>query len=119
MANWREIRRNLKRSASKAVSKAGDISDNASLRVKLAQKEAALSELYEQLGRVAYQKIKTGTMENEKAQVLIQKIDIVRAEVYTIKSAFKEKQDKREAEKQAAEEIERTIKASEDLAEEK
>lgn len=116
MANWREFRRNVKRSASKAVSKAGDLSDSASLRVKLAQKESALAGLYEQLGRAAYQKIKTGTTESEKAKVIIEKIDIVRAEIYTIKSAFAEKQSKKEAEKAAAEKIERAVKESEDLA---
>lgn len=118
MANWREIRRNIKRSASKAVSKAGDLSDNASLHIKLAQKESTLAQLYEQLGRVAYQKIKTGETETEKAKVLIEKIDIVRAEVYTIKSAFKEKETKKEADRATAEKIEQSVKASEDLAKE-
>lgn len=118
MANWREIRRNIKRSASKAVSRAGELSDNASLRVKLAQKEATLSELYEKLGRVAYQKIKTGETETEKAKVLIEKIDIVRAEIYTIKSAFKEKEIRKEEDREAAEKIEQAVKASEDLAKE-
>lgn len=115
MANWREIRRTVKRGTGKAISRVGDVSDNASLRLKLVKKEAALSELYEQLGRIAYQKAKTNEDVSEKAEVLIEKIDIIRAEVYSIKAAFKEKQERREAEIAEAEEIEKAVKHQEDI----
>jgi hypothetical protein len=84
MANWKEIRRSVKKVASKAVSKTGDLSDTASLHVRLARKEAFLEDLYEKFGRVAYQKIKTGADVDRKLEVLIEKIDIVRSEIHAI-----------------------------------
>ena len=84
MANWKEIRRSVKKVASKAVSKTGDLSDTASLHVRLARKEAFLEDLYEKFGRVAYQKIKTGADVDRKLKVLIEKIDIVRSEIHAI-----------------------------------
>ena len=84
MANWKEIRRSVKKVASKAVSKTGDLSDTASLHVRLARKEALLEDLYEKFGRVAYQKIKTNADVDHKVKVLIEKIDIVRSEIYAI-----------------------------------
>lgn len=91
MSKWREIRRGFKKMASKAVSKTGDLSDTASLHVKLARKEAFLADIYEQFGRVAYQKIKTGADVDHKLNVLIEKIDVVRAEIYAINRSIEAK----------------------------
>ncbi len=113
MANFKEIRRSVRRAASKVVSKTGDLTDTASLHVKLAQKEANLSDLYEQFGRVAYQKLKTGEGADEKSRVLIEKIDVVRAEIYAINKAIKEKKEAREAEKIAAQEAEEAVERAE------
>ena len=91
MATWKEIRRKVRKVASKAVSKTGELSDTASLHVKVAKKEALLSDLYEQFGRVAYQKIKTNADVDHKVKVLIEKIDIVRAEIYALNRAIEAK----------------------------
>lgn len=91
MSKWREIRRGIKKVASKAVSKTGDLSDTASLHVKLARKEAFLADLYEQFGRIAYQKIKTNANVDHKIKILIEKIDIVRAEIYAINRSIEAK----------------------------
>lgn len=91
MSKWREIRRGIKKVASKAVSKTGDLSDTASLHVKLARKEAFLADLYEQFGRIAYQKIKTNADVDHKIKILIEKIDIVRAEIYAINRSIEAK----------------------------
>lgn len=91
MSTWRDIRRTVKKVASKAVSKTGDLSDTASLHVKLAKKEAFLADLYEQFGRVAYLKIKTGADVDRKVKVLIEKIDIVRAEIHAINRSIEAK----------------------------
>ena len=61
MSKLREIGHRVKRVAGKAVSKTGDLTDTASLHIKLARKEANLADLYEQFGRVAYQKVKAGS----------------------------------------------------------
>lgn len=91
MSKWTDIRRTVKKVASKAVSKTGELSDTASLHVKAARKEAFLAELYEQFGRVAYQKIKTNADVDYKIKVLIEKIDIVRAEIHAINRTIEAK----------------------------
>lgn len=91
MSTLKDIRRTVKKVASKAVSKTGELSDTASLHVKIAKKEVFLSDLYEQFGRVAYQKIKTGADVDHKIKVLIEKIDIVRAEIHAINRTIEAK----------------------------
>lgn len=121
MSTWRDIRRTVKKVASKAVSKTGDLSDTASLHVKLAKKEAFLADLYEQFGRVAYLKIKTGADVDHKVKVLIEKIDIVRAEIHALNRSINAKKlakdekitNAREAEI-AVERAERQAKENED-----
>ena len=76
MSKWSDISHRVKRVAGKAVAKTGDFTDSASLHIKLARKEAQLSDLYEQFGRVAYQKVKTGTAADHKMKILIEKIDL-------------------------------------------
>ena len=91
MSKWEELQHGIKKIATKAVNKTGDISDTASLHVKLARKEAFLADLYEQFGRVAYQKIKTNADVDYKVKVLIEKIDIVRAEIHAINRSIEGK----------------------------
>lgn len=113
MSTWREIRRGIRKVASKAVSKTGDITDTASLHVKLARKEALLADFYEQFGRVMYQKVKTGADVERKAKILLEKIDVIRAEIYAIKHAIEEKRIEREFEVSNAIEVEEAVKATE------
>ena len=115
MSKWREIRRGAKRIASKAMSKTADLSDTASLHVKLARKEAFLADLYEQFGRIAYQKFKTGADVDYKLGILTEKIDIIRAEIYKLNKAIEDKKIARELEK-AAQHAEDDVEICEDLA---
>ena len=91
MANWKDIRKSVRKVASKAVHKTGDLSDTASLHVRLARKEALLEDLYEKFGRVAYQKIKTNADVDHQVKVLIEKIDIVRSEIHAINRSLNAK----------------------------
>lgn len=109
MSKWREFRRGVRKVASKAVSKTGDLSDTASLHVKLARKEALLADLYEQFGRVAYQKIKTNAEVDHKIKVLIEKIDVIRAEIYSLNRAIEQKKASKETEKNLAREVEKSV----------
>lgn len=103
MSKWSEFRRGVRRATSRAVSKTGDLSDTASLHVKLARKEAFLADLYEQFGRIAYQKLKTGADVDRKLEILIEKIDITRSEMYTINHAIEEKAEAKKVARAAAE----------------
>lgn len=112
MATWKDIRRTVKKAATKAVVKTGELSDTASLHVKIAKKEASLDELYEQFGRVAYQKIKTNADVDHKIKVLIEKIDIVRAEIHTLKRSIEAKKIAKEEGFDNAREAEIAFEAS-------
>ena len=98
--------RSFRRIAGKAVSKTGDFTDTASLYVKLARTEADLADLYEQFGRVAYQKIKVGSNVDHKIKILTEKIDVIRAERYGIKREIEKKRVLRDIESHNAEEVE-------------
>lgn len=117
MSKWVEFRRSARRIAGKAVSKTGDLTDTASLHVKLARKEASLADLYEQFGRVAYQKVKLGSNVDHKMKILVEKIDVVRAEIYSIKRAIEDKKILRDLELHNAEEVETAVHNAEVRAE--
>lgn len=88
MSTWKDVRRTVKRVASKAVAKTGEFTDTASLHVKLAKKEDFLADLYEEFGRLAYKKIKVNADVDHKMKILIDKIDIIRAEIHAIKRSI-------------------------------
>jgi hypothetical protein len=116
MSKWSDFGHRVKRVAGKAVAKTGDLSDTASLHMKLARKEAQLSDLYEQFGRVAYQKIKVGDSADHKMKILIEKIDIVRSEIHAIKRTIKQKKDDIEFEIFNAIETEKAVERAEQMA---
>ena len=116
MSTWNNIQHKIKKVAIKAVSKTGDLTDTASLHVKLACKEANLGNLYEQFGRVAYQKIKTGANVDSKIKVLIEKIDVVRAEIYAINRSIEAKKLAKEEEISNARDAEIAVEKAERMA---
>ena len=116
MSKWSDIGHSVKRAAGKAVSKTGDFTDTASLHIKLARKEANLADLYEQFGRVAYQKIKAGSSADHKMKILIEKIDVVRAEIHAIKRTIKQKKADMEFEIFNALEPEKAVERAEKMA---
>ena len=116
MSTLNDFGSNLKRVASKAVSKTGDLTDTASLHIKLARKEADLATLYEQFGRVAYQRAKVGSSADHKMKILIEKIDIVRSEIYAIKRTIKQKRTDLEFEVFNAIETEKAVLRAEKMA---
>ena len=116
MSTLNDLGSNIKRVASKAVSKTGDLTDTASLHLKLARKEADLATLYEQFGRVAYQKVQAGSSADHKMKILIEKIDIVRSEIYAIKRTIKQKRTDLEFEAFNAIETEKAVLRAEKMA---
>lgn len=113
MSGLGEFGRGVRRMAGKAVIKTGDITDTASLHVKLVRKQASLADLYEQYGRVAYQKEKTGCNVDRKMRILMEKIDVVRAEIYSLKKAIEDKKILREIELHNAEDVENALHKAE------
>ena len=116
MSKLREIGHRVRRVAGKAVSKTGDLTDTASLHIKLARKEANLSDLYEQFGRVAYQQVKAGSGADHKMKILIEKIDIVRSEIHSIKRDIQKKKEDMEFDIFNAIETEKAVERAEKVA---
>lgn len=116
MSTLNDIGRGIKRVTGKAISKTGDFADTASLQIKLARKEANLADLYEQFGRVAYQKVKAGSSADRKMKILIEKIDIVRAEIHAIKRSIKQKKEDWKFEIFNAIETEKAVERAEKMA---
>ena len=116
MAGWKELQQSAKKVAAKAISTTSDLSDTASLHVKLARKEAMLADIYEQFGRVAYQKIKTGADVDHKIKVLVEKIDVVRAEIYAINRSIDAKKLAKEEKITSAREAEIAVENAEKRA---
>lgn len=116
MSTLKDFGRGVRRVAGKAISKTGDLTDTASLNFKLARKEAHLGDLYEQFGRVAYQKVKAGSSADHKMKILIEKIDIVRAEIHAIKRALKQKKEDMEFDVFNAIETEKAVERAERMA---
>ena len=113
MSNFGEFGRSLRKVAGKAVIKTGDITDTASIHVKLVRTQASLAELYEQYGRVAYQKAKTGSNVDRKMKILMEKIDVVRAEIYSLKKILEDKKVMRNIELYNATEVEKAVHIAE------
>ena len=113
MSNLGEFSRGLRRVAGKAVIKTGDVTDTASIHFKLVRKQASLAELYEQYGRVAYQKAKTGSNVDRKMKILMEKIDVVRAEIYSLKKILEDKRIMRDIELHNADEVEKAVHSAE------
>ena len=117
MSNFGELSRSFRKVAGRAVIKTGDITDTASIHVKLVRKQASLAELYEQYGRVAYQKAKTGSNVDRKMKILMEKIDVVRAEIYSLKKVLEDKKVMRNIELNNAAEVEKAVHSAELKAE--
>ena len=113
MSSLKDFRRSFQRAAGRAITRTGDITDTASIHVKLVSKQAGLADLYEQYGRVAYQKAKTGANVDHKMKILMEKIDVVRAEIYSLKKAIEDKKVLREIELQNATKVEAEIHKAE------
>ena len=116
MSTFGDIGHGVKRVATKAIVKTADFADTTSLQIKLARKEASLSDLYEQFGRVAYQKVKAGSSADHKMKILIEKIDIVRSEIHSLKRTIKQKKADWEFEKFNAIETEKAVERAERMA---
>ena len=101
MPTWEEFCNGLKKITNKVIVKTEELADTASLHLKLAQKEANLSELYEEFGKLTYDQIKQENSNEEKAEDLIKKLDTLTAEISVIKTEIQSKksENKEETEK--------------------
>lgn len=107
MADWKKIKRNVGRTATKAVEKTEELADMAALHIKLKTLEAKRKEQYAQLGKLTYRQIKSGDSQAEKIAPVIEELDSLRDKVnelmVEIEAAKKARQEKKEQRKEQRE----------------
>jgi hypothetical protein len=116
MSKWEELKSNLSVIADKTIKKTKELTDTASLKIKIASKEADRDIEYKNLGRLTYLKLKdTDTKDPEaltkQISESIEKLDTINEEIITLKKEDElrkkaKKAEKEEAKKKAEEEAE-------------
>ena len=119
MPNWEKIKKNIGNLADKTVNKTKELTDTASLKIKIAGKESDRDIAYKKLGKLAYVKLKQ--LEGFDTEEITQSISKLLEELDTILSelaALKAEDEARKQEKQAEKEEKKQEKAKEETNEE-
>ncbi|MBR4032903.1 MAG: hypothetical protein IKJ07_09250 [Clostridia bacterium] len=106
MSKWDDFKKTLGNFADKTVTKTRELTDTASLKIKIANKEADRDIEYKKLGKLTYAKLKAsdGHSTEEltvKISESIEKLDKIIAELEALKSEDEERKASKEAEKAA------------------
>ena len=100
MANWEQIKGNVKGVAKKAVKTTGELADSASMQIKLKSLESKRDKKYKELGRLTYRQIKTGESLAESIAPVIEELDVIREDIRqqmkAIEDAKKARSEKKE-----------------------
>ena len=105
MSKWDEIKKSFEKLADKTVTKTRELTDTASLKIKIANKEAERDLEYKNLGRLAYAKLRQSEITDNddltaKISASMEKLDKIHDELNKLKSEDKARREAREAEKQ-------------------
>lgn len=106
MSKWNDFKKSVGILAEKTVSKTRELTDTASLKIKIATKEADRDTEYKILGKLTYAKLKKLSMPNnepitERISETIERIDTLNTEINALKAEEKARRDAKEAEKAA------------------
>lgn len=119
MPNWEKIKKNIGNLADKTVNKTKELTDTASLKIKIASKESDRDIAYKKLGKLAYVKLKQlegfdSEETTEKISKLLEELDTILSEL----AALKAEEEARKQEKQAEKEAKKQEKQAEKEADE-
>ena len=108
MSMWNDIKKSVGAIADKTVTKTREITDTASLKLKIASKEADRDTEYKKLGKLTYFKLKNDAPESSESLTreiseTIEKLDCISAELLAMKNE--------EEARRAAKDSERTEKS--------
>lgn len=106
MSKWDEIKKSFVEIADKTVTKTRELTDTASLKIKIASKEADRDAEYKILGKLTYAKLKNhkgSETVTERISETIDRLDKINAELSALKAEEKARRDAKEAEKAAKE----------------
>jgi len=112
MANWNDIKKSTGNIADKTASKTRELADTASLKLKIANKEAERDLLYKALGKLAYAKLRNLNVKDPEAlteniSVTLEKLDAILKELRELKAEDEARRAAKEAEKAAKEQAKR------------
>ena len=104
MSKWDEIKKSIGDFADKTVNATRELTDTASLKIKIANKEAERDLEYKNLGKLAYAKLRQtdgGEDLTEKISASLEKLDTIQKELDELIAADKARKEAKDAEKQA------------------
>lgn len=108
MSKWDDFKKSVGIIADRTVAKTRELTDTASLKIKIASKEADRDAEYKVLGKLAYAKLKKLSLPGsesvtERISETIERIDALNAEISALKAEEKARRAAKEAEKAAKE----------------
>lgn len=112
MANWNDIKTGIGSIANKTASKTRELADSASLKIKIANKEAERDIQYKALGKLAYAKLRNVNVKDPDAltqniSITLDKLDAILKELHDLKAEAEARRAAKEAQKAAKEQAAR------------
>lgn len=106
MSAWNDIKKSVSLFAEKTANKTRELTDTASLKIKIASREADRDTEYKRLGKLTYSKLKnTDEYSSEKLTLeiskTIERLDEINAQIKDLKAEEDERRASKEAEKAA------------------
>ena len=104
MSTWNDIKKSVGLFAERTATKTRELTDTASLKIKIASREADRDTEYKRLGRLTYQKLKN-TDENKSEHLTleiskaIEKLDEINIQIDELRAEERERREAKEAEK--------------------
>ena len=110
MSKWDDFVQGLGAFADKTVNKTRELTDTASLKIKIANKESERDTEYKRLGKLAYLKLRKlrgydSEQTTKTISDIMDKLDIITAELEALKAADRARKEAREAEKSAEKQL--------------
>ena len=115
MPTWEEFKKNVKRTAKRAAKKTEELTDVATLKIKITNKEITRDGEYKSLGKLVYQKLKAD--ENEARSLTqdisesIEKLDKCLAELSELESEYERLKSRLSTEKKSNSDAEKEYSA--------
>ncbi len=104
MSKWDDFKKSVGVIADKTATKTRELTDTASLKIKIASREADRDTEYKKLGRLTYSKLKTTDARYSESLTLdiskvIEKLDEINSELDTLRAEEEKRRSAKEAEK--------------------
>ncbi len=118
MASWNEIKKSIGNIADKTANKTRDLADTASLKIKIANKEADRDVQYKALGKLAYAKLRNIEVKDPEALTenissTLDKLDVILKELSELKTEEEARRAAKQAEKEQKEQARRQAEQQE------